>query len=132
MKMKIFSGAIFFYVFLAYVFPPLSYAVVGCSQTQNGGCSQVQTAIGPISTNPGALVGNVLQLIVGISGGAAVLLIIAAGYQMMTSQGNPEKVKEARERLTSAVVGLLFIFFSVTILQIIGIDLLHIPGFISR
>ncbi len=46
----------------------------------------------------------------------------------MASSGNPEKVQAAREQLTSAVVGLLFIIFSITILQVIGVDILHIPG----
>jgi hypothetical protein len=47
----------------------------------------------------------------------------------MTSQGNPEKVQAAREQLTSAIVGLLFIIFSLAILTIIGVDILKLPGF---
>lgn len=46
----------------------------------------------------------------------------------MTSQGDHEKVKEAREILTSAIIGLLFLIFSLVILEVIGVDLLHIPG----
>lgn len=100
-----------------------------CKTMQNGQCVTVDTAIGPIQTNVAGLVKNVFSILLGLSGGTAILLIIAAGYQMITSQGNPEKVKEARERLTAAVVGLLFIIFSVAILQIIGVDILNIPGF---
>ena len=51
-----------------------------------------------------------------------------AGYKFMTSQGDPERVKEAREILTSAVIGLLFLIFSLVILEVIGVDLLGIPG----
>ena len=49
----------------------------------------------------------------------------------MTSQGNPEAVKAAQEMIVSAVTGLLFIIFSYVILQIIGADILGIPGFFS-
>lgn len=95
-------------------------------------CAQVTTAIGPINTSVSALVGTIFGILLSLSGGVAVVLIIAAGYQMVASQGNPEKVKESRERLTSAIVGLLFIILSVTILQIIGVDILHLPGFSSK
>jgi hypothetical protein len=64
-----------------------------------------------------------------LSGGIVVLLIIASGYRLMTSQGDPEKVKGAREQLTAAIVGLLFIIFSLVILQAITVDIFHIPGF---
>jgi hypothetical protein len=47
----------------------------------------------------------------------------------MISQGNPEQVKGAREQLTAAIIGLLFIIFSLVILQIIGVNILKIPGF---
>ena len=104
-------------------------AATGCNSIKNGGCASVNTAIGPISTDPGGLVGNILAILLSLSGGIAILLIIAAGYQLVVSQGNPEKVKEGRERIISAISGLLLIIFSVLILRIIGLDLLHLPGF---
>ena len=64
-----------------------------------------------------------------ISGGIALILIITSGYQIMTSQGDPEKIKAGRERFISAVVGLLFLIFSLVILETIGVDILRIPGF---
>lgn len=107
--------------------PHILYAQCASSNNQ-GGCSQVDTAIGPITATPGGIAGSIMTILMSLSGGVAILLVIAAGYQLITSQGNPEKVKEGRERLISAIVGLLFIIFSVAILQIIGIDILHIPG----
>lgn len=102
-----------------------------CAQyTKPGGqCETVSTAIGNIHTDVASLVQNLFSILLGLAGGVAILLIIVAGYQLIASQGNPEKVKEGRERLTSAIVGLLFIIFSVVILQIIGVDILHLPGF---
>lgn len=93
------------------------------------GCDKVSTAFFSFSTDPREFIGDIMGLLLSISGGIAVLLIIRSGYQLMTSQGNPDQIKEARERITSAVVGLLFLIFSLVILEIIGVDILKIPGF---
>jgi hypothetical protein len=70
-----------------------------------------------------------IQIGLGLAGGIALLMIIAAGFLLTTSQNDPKKVTEAKELVTSAVIGLLFIVFSVTILQFIGVTILRIPGF---
>ena len=124
MPMKRFFLALLFFL----LSPSLAFAQCAPGALKNGSCTAVDTAIGTISTSPTGVVGSIMTILLSLSGGIAILLIIAAGYQMVTSQGNPEKVKEARERLTSAIVGLLFIIFSVAILQVIGVDILRIPG----
>lgn len=102
-----------------------------CAQFSSDGkqCLQVDTAIGALKTDPTNFVASIFSLLLGISGGIALILIIISGYRLMSSQGNPEQVQGAREMLTSAIVGLLFIIFSFVILQIIGVTILHIPGF---
>ncbi|MDE2026278.1 MAG: DUF308 domain-containing protein [Patescibacteria group bacterium] len=93
----------------------------------NGLCT---TAFGIINvSSPTDFINKVFQVLLSTSGAIALFLIIGGGYQLAISQGNPEKVKNARERLVSAIIGLLFIIFSVAILQIVGIDVLHIQGF---
>lgn len=87
------------------------------------------TALGAISTQPVLFIVDILKIILSFVGGIAVLLIIFNGYRIMASSGNAEKLQEARDGLTSAIVGLLFIVFSVAILQLITVNLLHIPGF---
>lgn len=78
---------------------------------------------------PGQFIQTVFAVLLSFSGGTAMLLIIFSGYRIMAAQGDPEKVKGAREMLTSAIIGLLFVIFSVTILQVLGVSILHIPGF---
>ncbi|MBI3069777.1 MAG: hypothetical protein HYY87_00535, partial [Candidatus Levybacteria bacterium] len=88
------------------------------------------TAIGDIdASSPQGFVKQLFGIILSLSGGIALLLIILSGYKLMFSQGNPEKAQEAKETLTAAIVGLLFIIFSLAILQVIGVDILKIPGF---
>lgn len=92
-------------------------------------CKSISTAIGDVSTDPAKFTQRIFSLVLGLAGGIALLLIIIAGYRFMASQGDPEKITEARQQLISAIVGLLFIIFSFVILQVIGVDILKIPGF---
>ena len=85
--------------------------------------------MGTLGTEPQSLITSLFGLILSLSGGVALILIIISGYRLLVSQGNPEAIKGAREQLTAAIVGLLFIIFSVVILEIIGVNILHIPGF---
>lgn len=99
------------------------------SPAPGGGCKTISTAIGDINTDPAGFIKFIFGLILGLSGGIALILIIISGYKFMASRGNPEALQGAQEQLTSAIIGLLFIIFSLVILQIIGVDILKIPGF---
>ncbi len=103
---------------------------VPASEGEDGAvCREVNTAIGWISTDPKNFVTRVFSIVLGLAGGIALILIILSGYRFMASQGNPEALQEARGQLISAIIGLLFIILSFVILQVIGVDILHIPGF---
>lgn len=88
-----------------------------------------KTAIGCIHTNPVEFVKDFLTFIIAISGGFAFLMMLLGAFQMITSAGNPDTLNAGRERLTSAIIGLLFVIFAVLLMQIIGISILNIPGF---
>lgn len=92
-------------------------------------CLEFNTAIAGINLDPGGFITSVLSILLSVSGMIALYLIVRSGYQLMTSRGNPEAIQEARERLTSAIVGLLLIIFSLVIMSVIGVDILKIPGF---
>lgn len=64
---------------------------------------------------------------IGLAGTIALFCIIYSAFQIQISQGNPEKLKKAQEMLTSCIVGLMLIIFSVFILKVIGVDILQIP-----
>ena len=111
---------------------PTSYPTPPCNRidAKTGKCLSIPTGLGiDISVDPAGFIKSVFGIILSLAGGIALILIIVSGYKLMASQGNPEAVQGAREQLASAVVGLLFIIFSLVILQIIGVDILHIPGF---
>ncbi len=89
----------------------------------------IRTAVGCIHTSPPELVKDVMTFMLGISGGLAFLMMLLGAFQMLTSAGNPETLHAGRERLTSAIIGLLIVIFATLLLQIIGVDILKIPGF---
>jgi len=90
----------------------------------------VWTGIGCVYANLGGFIeNNLLGWGIGLAGIIALLCIIYSAFILQTSKGNPEKIKKAQELLTSCVMGLLLIIFSVFILKLIGVDILKIPGF---
>ncbi len=102
----------------------------------SGVCEMVATSLfqgknksdGDISTDPGQFIVRILTIILSFTGGIALLLIISAGYKIMTSKGKPEAIQQGRDQLISAIVGLVFIIFSFVIFQLVVTDLLKIPG----
>jgi len=89
----------------------------------------ITSALGCVPTDPKDLIPAILRLATGAGGGIAFLLMIMGAFQMITSAGNPDSLKTGQGRFTSAIIGLLFVIFSVLLLQIIGVDILNIPGF---
>lgn len=95
----------------------------------DGKCVKVDTAIGEINTDGPGFIYSVFTIILSLSGGVLLLSIIYAGYLLMMSRGEPEKVQKGKELLTSSIVGFLFILFSYIIFGVITVDILKLPGF---
>ena len=70
-----------------------------------------------------------ITLGLGIGGGVSLLSTLAGGFILTTSQGDPKRTGQAKEMITNAVIGLIFVIFSVTILQFIGYTVFRLPGF---
>lgn len=78
---------------------------------------------------------RMFSLFIGICAVLAVLMIVISGFQYMTSGDSESARKEAKSRITGALLGLLIALSSVLILQTINPDLLdfdlklkNIPG----
>lgn len=102
------------------------------AQLNTGGCGgdSIETAIGCIPVgNTNSFMGWVLGWAVGVGGGIAFLLIVYASFMVMTSQGDPTRLKAGQELLTSAISGLIMLIFSVFILKFIGVDILGLGNF---
>lgn len=78
------------------------------------------------STDLESLVNNLVRLAIPLGVLAAVGWMIYAGYAMITSEGNPDKINEARDVVTNAIIGFALIALSVAILLLIR-NTLNIP-----
>jgi hypothetical protein len=88
----------------------------------------IWTSLGCIEFEGSSMIRSLIVTALGLAGGIGLLMIIAAGAMFTMSRNDPKKVGDAKELLTSVVIGLVFIAFSVTVLQFIGVTVLRIPG----
>jgi len=61
------------------------------------------------------IIGTIIQIVLSLLGLVAVVLIIAGGFQWMTSGGNEEKIKSAKKLMGSALVGLIIVILAYSI-----------------
>jgi len=126
MKKFLWSAALFLFLMGISGKPALAQAGPTCV----GSDTSINTAIGCIPYGDTNLfMGFILRWAIGIGGGIAFFLIIIAAFQIMSSSGNPERLKAGQELMTSAIAGLIMLIFSVFILKVIGVDILKLPGF---
>ena len=130
MKKKI--GALFLgLVFTSYVFISPTFVLADAIGSPNCGSTEIDTAIGCINVLGGqdAFLGSLLGWAIGVAGGISFLLDIYAGFMIMTSAGDPTRLKAGQELLTSAISGLILLIFSVFILNLIGVKILGLGVF---
>lgn len=86
----------------------------------------LDTALGNITPTPEGFAKWFLENGIRMAGGIAFLFMIYGGFLFMTSAGDPNKLQEATDVITSAIAGLLMIIFSVFILELLGYKVLLI------
>ncbi len=67
-----------------------------------------------------SLVDRIVSISVPVAITAAFILLSYGGYLLISSEGNPEKLQEAKSLITNAIIGLLVVVLSVVILLIIS------------
>lgn len=95
-----------------------SYSGVQCSGAAAASPVCHTAATDPLTGSNGIIVKatNLIALVAGI---AAVIMIIVAGFKMITSQGDPGAVADARKTIIYTAVGLVVIVLSRTIITYI-------------
>ncbi len=87
-------------IILTVIFAPLAVGAI-----------TIQNPLGETSTVP-ALLAKITNFIWILALAAAPIIILIAGYLFLTSAGDPEKVKTAKNTIVWTFVGLLVIFLS--------------------
>lgn len=82
-------------------------------------CLDPGTDVATLSCIP-VVINNVINAALVFSGVIALVLIIYSGIKYITSRGDQTKIDEAKKTLTYAIVGLIVIFLSFFIVQLIS------------
>jgi type IV secretion system pilin len=66
------------------------------------------------------LIGNVVRIVIAVSGALALITILAASIFYVTSAGSPERIKRAREIIQYTATGLVLITLAYAIITFIA------------
>lgn len=122
-KIFIFAVSLTVLLSLAYAGSPVKAANVfqSCATTklsQTNLCKSIKTSNS--STNPVVtVIGSIIKILEFIAGILAVIMATVSAYRFTTSQGDPNNVKQARQTLTFAIIGIVVVLISQTILSFV-------------
>jgi hypothetical protein len=80
------------------------------------------------STSVPTMVGNVIRIILGISGTAALIIVVMGGVKWMTSGGAEAKITSARKLMVSGAVGIVIIAAAYAITSFVMNQMLAVVG----
>ena len=89
------------------------------SQNLSVGNQQITGPLQGIETI-GDLINRILPFILGLAGIILLFVLILAGYDLIMSQGNAEKIKSAQAKITTGIIGLFLLIFSYLIVSLIA------------
>lgn len=77
--------------------------------------------LSPVPQNPAgtAQLQNIVNTVLGVTGAVAVLIIVVAGFRMITSQGDPGTVATSRNAIIYSLIGLVVIMFAFAIVNFV-------------
>jgi len=75
-----------------------------------------------VNQNLNEMIAWFYYFIVGISGLASFIMLVWGGFQWLTSIGSPTKISDAKDKISSAILGLIIVLASFLILKVINPD----------
>jgi len=105
-------------------------SIVSTTYTYNPICNGngISTAFGCIPYDASGFAAKFLQILFGVAGGIAFLLMVYGFILVATSSGDEKKLQGAKETVTSAITGLLISIFALLLFRLIAVNILQIPG----
>ncbi len=93
------------------------------------GVNEVSTDFGCFKNDPIGFVQQFYGIGLAFVGAVSLIAIIIGGYTIMTSQGDPQRVRSGKSWIFYAIGGLLLAIFGFVIIQTIAGGILKVPGF---
>jgi hypothetical protein len=91
--------------------------------------TEVQTDFGCFPNDPVGFAQKFYSIGLGFIAGLSLLTLIWGGYTVLMSKGEPYKVREGKRTIYYAIAGLLLAVFGFVFIQVIVVDVMHVPGF---
>ncbi len=85
-----------------------------CKMDPTGKCSSHDPNFGVKK-----MIGNIVEILFVIIAVVSVFMIIYAGYTMMTSAGDPGKVKKGKDTLIGSIIGLIISILAFAIVKFV-------------
>lgn len=114
---RIFIISLVFFIFLGFAFPALAQRPLegsGCLADVGSSTDIVTISCIPI------LFSRIIYWLFVLSGVVALFFIIYSGIKLITSSGDPKRVEEAKKTLLWAIIGLVVIFLSFMIVNLVA------------
>lgn len=67
----------------------------------------------------GDLINKLLAFLIPLAGIILLLVIISGGYDVIMSQGTPEKLKTAQGKITAGIIGFVLLAFAFLLIKLI-------------
>lgn len=108
-KLKILGFSVFLFIFQL-----LFVTSIFAASIDTGGLDSQDTALMANSglagnSNLATIIGMLIKAVLGFLGVVFLALTIMAGFKWMTSQGNEDSIKKAKESLTNSIIGLIIV-----------------------
>ena len=71
-------------------------------------------------TTLGNLVSILVTYLLPLAGLLLLLYLVFAGFQYLTSGGDPKKIEVAKQKLTSGIIGFIVVFISYWLVQLVA------------
>lgn len=82
--------------------------------------AKVKTPVGvPAVDVTNTTIVNVFNSVLGLAGALAVVFVVYGGIQYSLSQGDPAKVKQAKDTILYSVIGLVVVMVSFAIINLV-------------
>lgn len=104
---------------VCFLFLGLPVSAQTASPSDTFGVGEVERSIALSGADIRLIVANIIRAVLGLLGLLTVILMLYAGYTIMTAGGNEEKVTEGKKIMMNAVIGLAIILSAFTIVQFV-------------
>lgn len=105
------------------------FYLIAVALAANCGQGEISTDIGCIPNAPEGFASAIYQYGLTLIGGVALIFIMYGGYLILSSQGDPEKLKIGKSYIIYSLVGLIMALTGFVFYQTVAKNILKIPGF---